>query len=268
MISIAVFGVGGRMGAALLKAISNYKNLKLVAAVEQPGHPLTGLDSGSAAGCPPNGIKITDDSAAAVEAADVVIDFTFHSVVPEIAGLVAKYKKAYILGTTGLTAEELAAVDDAAKVVPVMMAPNMSVGVNLLLDLVKQAAAVLTAGAGYDAEIVEMHHRHKRDAPSGTALALAKAVAAGRGIEFEDVALFGREGITGEREADTIAVHAVRGGDVVGDHTVVFAADGERIELVHKASGRGCFANGALRAAEWIVSKEPGYHQMRDVLGL
>ena len=268
MIDVAIFGAGGRMGAALLTAIGSHKNLRLMAAVEQSGHPMLDRDSGTAAGTQPNGVPVTSDAEAAVKAVDVIIDFTFHTVVAGTAALAAKYKKAYVLGTTGLSPEERAAVDAAAKVVPVLMAPNMSVGVNVLLDLVKQAAAVLGADAGYDAEIVEMHHRHKKDAPSGTALALAKAVAEGRGADFEKVACFGREGIAGERDADTIAVHALRGGDVVGDHTVIFAADGERVELVHKASSRGSFANGALCGAEWLVGRAPGFHAMREVLGL
>ena len=199
-------------------------------------------------------------------AADVVIDFTFHAAVPAVAECVRRHRKAYVLGTTGLTPGEMAAVEAAAEVSPVLMAPNMSLGVNLLLNLVKQAAAVLNTG--YDAEIVEIHHRHKKDAPSGTALALAKAVAAGRGVDFDAVACYGREGITGERAPETIAVHAVRGGDIVGDHVVMFAADGERVELSHKATGRGGLASGALRAAEWLVAQRPGFHALRDMLGL
>lgn len=259
-------GAGGRMGAALISTIRSYPNLKLVAAVEQPDHQAVCMDSGLFSGCQPNGVLVTYNAETAVAMADAVIDFTFHSVVPSTAALVKKHGKAYVLGTTGLVAEELAVVESAAESVPVMMAPNMSLGINLLLNLVKQAASVLNAG--YDAEIVEMHHRHKKDAPSGTALALAKAVAAGRGVDLDSVVCYGREGITGARESDTIAIHALRGGDVVGDHTVVFASDGERVELTHKASGRGCLANGALRAAEWIVTRGPGFHSMRDMLGL
>lgn len=266
MISVAIIGASGRMGVALINSICSFENLKLTAAVEQPGHPSVGQDSGTVSGCAPNGVLVTDDTAAAVIAADAVIDFTFHTVVPETAALIRKHGKAYVLGTTGLTNDALVVVEAAATAAPVMLAPNMSLGVNLLLSLVKQAAAVLDAG--YDAEIVEMHHRHKRDAPSGTALALAKAVAAGREVNFDDVACYGRKGITGARDAKTIAVHALRGGDVVGDHTVVFSSDGERVELVHKASNRGCFAGGALRAAEWLVSKEPGFYSMREMLGL
>ena len=266
MVSVVILGAGGRMGAALVGLIPSFKNLTLAAAVEQPGHPSVGIDSGMASGHQPNGVKVSDDLEAAIAAADVVVDFSFHTVVPTTAVIVKKHNKAYVLGTTGLTTEELAVVESASKTVPVMMAPNMSLGVNLLLNLVKQAAAVLNEG--YDVEIVEMHHRHKKDAPSGTALALAKAAAAGRGVDLDSVICYGREGITGERNRETIAVHAVRGGDVVGDHTVIFAADGERVEITHKASSRDCLANGALRAAEWIVSREPGFHSMRDMLGL
>ena len=266
MIQVAIMGAGGRMGVALVQAIKNFPNLALSSAVEQPGHPMVGIDSGTGAGRPPNGVPVTDDPEAAVAAADVVIDFTFHAAVPAVAECVRRHRKAYVLGTTGLTPGEMAAVEAAAEVSPVLMAPNMSLGVNLLLNLVKQAAAVLNTG--YDAEIVEIHHRHKKDAPSGTALALAKAVAAGRGVDFDAVACYGREGITGERAPETIAVHAVRGGDIVGDHVVMFAADGERVELSHKATGRGGLASGALRAAEWLVAQRPGFHALRDMLGL
>ena len=265
MTKVAIFGAGGRMGAALATSIKDHPALALAAAVEQAGHPSQGIDSGTYSGTQPNGVKISADPEAAVSAADVVIDFTFHTVVPETARLVAKHKKAYILGTTGLSADELAAVNAAAEIVPVLMAPNFSLGVNLLLELVKQAASALSAD-GYDCEIVEMHHKHKKDAPSGTALALAKAAAAGRGIDFADAACYGREGIVGERAPGAIAVHAVRGGDVVGDHTVMFAADGERVELVHKASSRACFANGALRASEWLAAQAPGFKTMKDFL--
>ncbi len=266
MTSVAILGAGGRMGAALISLIRTFDNLKLVAAVEQPGHATVGLDSGLASGCPTNGIVITDDASAGIAAADVVIDFTFHTVVPETAALVKKHGKAYVLGTTGLTTEELEVVESTSQTVPVMMAPNMSLGVNLLLSLVKQAATILNEG--YDAEIVEMHHRHKKDAPSGTALALAKAVATGRSVDLDSVVCYGREGITVERKSETIAIHALRGGDVVGDHTVIFASDGERVEITHKATGRGCLAGGALRAAGWLVTQEPGFHSMRDMLGI
>lgn len=266
MTKVAIMGAGGRMGTALIQTLEKFKNLELVAAVEHPGHAAIGLDAGLLAGVMQKGIALTDDMDAAVRASDVVIDFTFHTAVPDVTRAVARYKKAYIIGTTGLTPDELACVESVAQVAPVMMAPNMSFGINLLLNLVKQAAAILNEG--YDVEITEAHHRHKKDAPSGTALALAKAVAAGREVDFDTVACYGREGMTGERDGQTIAIHAVRGGDIVGDHTVLFAADGERIEFTHRATSRTCLAMGALKAAAWLVGQRPGFHAMRDLLGL
>ena len=254
------------MGVALIQNISAHPALRLVAAVEQAGHAGQGLDSATFAGAGVNGVIISSDGDKAAAAADVVIDFTFHTSVPDVARLAAKHGKAYIVGTTGLTDDELNTVKEAATAVPVLIAPNFSVGVNLLLELVRQAAAVLDAG--YDCEVVEMHHKHKKDAPSGTALALAKAAAAGRGVDFATVACYGREGMTGERVPGTIAVHALRGGDVVGDHTVMFAADGERVEITHKATSRACLANGALRAAAWIHGKAPGFKTMKECLGI
>jgi len=256
MVKISIFGAGGRMGAALIQNLPAHPALELVAAVETPSFTGKLVD----------GVNVTFDGDAAAKAADVVVDFTFHSSVPDVAKLAAKHGKAYIVGTTGLTDGELDAVNAAAEVVPVLLAPNFSVGVNLLLELVEKAAAVLNAG--YDCEVVEMHHKHKKDAPSGTALALAKAAAAGRGADFATVACYGREGMTGERKPETIAVHALRGGDVVGDHTVIFAADGERVEITHKATSRACLANGALRAAAWIAGQSPGFKTMGECLGI
>lgn len=266
MTSVAILGACGRMGTTLIRCIGNYKNLTLAAAVDAPEHPSVGTDSGTMSGITPNGILVTGDLEAAVKAADVVIDFTFHTIVPRVAQLVEKYGKAYVLGTTGLASDELDAVKSAAAKVPVLMAPNMSLGINLLLSLVKQASAIL--GDKYDAEIIEIHHRYKKDAPSGTALALADSVAQGRNTDLNSVICYGRNGITGERDPSIIALHSMRGGDVVGDHTVVFASEGERIEFTHKASGRDCLANGALHAAEWIVSQPPGFHTMKELLGV
>ena len=170
-----------------------------------------------------------------------------------------------MLGTTGLTAEERAAVDEASKTIPLCFAPNFSLGINLLLELVRRAAAVLDES--YDAEIVEMHHRHKKDAPSGTALGLAEALAEGRNVNLDAVACYGRHGIVGERPAGEIGIHAIRGGAVVGDHTVIFAADEERVEIAHKAASRAAFAKGAIKAAQWLLGRAPGLYDMRDVLG-
>ena len=196
---------------------------------------------------------------------EAVIDFTFHESVPANITKAAEDGVVYVLGTTGLTDEEQKAVDAAAKKIPVIQSGNFSLGINLLLGLVRKASEIL--GIEYDCEVVEMHHRHKKDAPSGTALMLAKAVANGRGQDFDDVAVFGREGIVGERPQGEIAVHALRGGSVIGDHTVMFAGDVERVELVHKAQSREAFAAGALRAALWGADRKPGLYSMRDVLG-
>ena len=197
---------------------------------------------------------------------EAVIDFTFHESVPANITKAAEDGVVYVLGTTGLTDEEQKAVDAAAKKIPVIQSGNFSLGINLLLGLVRKASEIL--GIEYDCEVVEMHHRHKKDAPSGTALMLAKAAANGRGQDFDDVAVFGREGIVGERPQGEIAVHALRGGSVIGDHTVMFAGDVERVELVHKAQSREAFAAGALRAALWGADRKPGLYSMRDVLGL
>ena len=257
MINVTILGAAGRMGQALTRGIAATNDLTLVGAVERAGHPALGQDIG---------IPITDDRVAAIKVADVVIDFTFHTEAPaNIADAVAA-KKPYILGTTGLNEAETAAVHAAAKIIPVVWAPNYSLGVTILNDLVRRAAAAL--GTAYDAEIVEMHHRHKKDAPSGTALGLGKSLAAGRNVNLNDVALYGREGITGERPEGQIAFHALRGGDVIGDHTVIFAADGERLELTHKASTRDCFVGGVLASARWIPSRPPALYTMTHVLGL
>jgi 4-hydroxy-tetrahydrodipicolinate reductase len=197
---------------------------------------------------------------------EAVIDFTFHEAVPANIAKAAEDGIVYVIGTTGLTEEEQKCVDEAAKKIPVVQSGNYSLGINLLLGLVEKASKIL--GVEYDCEVVEMHHRNKKDSPSGTALMLAKAAAEGRGQDFDRVAVFGREGMVGERPQGEIAVHAVRGGSVIGDHTVMFAGDVERIEITHKAQTREAFAAGALRAACWAAGKKPGIYTMRDVLGL
>lgn len=261
---VCILGAAGRMGHALVRAAARQPGIRVTAAIEQAGHAALGRDAGENAAIAALGVPITADPVAA--AADVVVDFTFHSAVPANVIRAVAQQQGYVLGTTGLTPEEKQVVLEAGTHIPIVWAPNMSLGVNILLDLVKRAAAALRDP--YDIEVVEMHHRLKKDAPSGTALALAAAAAAGRGVRFEDVACYGREGLTGERPAGQIAVHALRGGDVVGDHTVIFATDGERVEITHKASSRECLASGALQAARWVHGKAPGIYSMRDVLGL
>ncbi len=241
---VAILGAAGRMGHMLCDLVDRSETLELVAKCDiREDYPRTW----------PVGTE-------------AVIDFTFHEAVPANIAKAAEDGVAYVLGTTGLTAEEQGAVDAAAKRIPVVQSGNFSLGINLLLGLVRKASEIL--GEEYDCEVVEMHHRHKKDAPSGTALMLAKSAAAGRGQNFDDVSVFGREGIIGERPVGEIAVHAVRGGSVIGDHTVMFAGDVERVELVHKAQTREAFAAGALRAAQWASGRKPGLYNMRDVLGL
>ena len=240
---IAIVGAAGRMGQMLVKLARESKDLEVVAQID--------VADGFAREWP-----------AGTEA---VIDFSFHTAVPPSIEKAAAQGIAYVIGTTGLSDGEQAVVDAAAKKIPVVQSGNYSLGVNLLLNLVKTAAKVL--GPEYDVEVVEMHHKHKKDAPSGTALMLAKAAAIGRGAEFDDVAVFGRKGIIGERPEGEIAVHALRGGSVVGDHTVMFAGDVERVEITHKAQSREAFAAGALRAAQWAAGHAPGMYTMRDVLG-
>ena len=251
---LAILGGAGRMGQMLL-ACAKEQGAEVVAVTEAPGSPHIGQTAAP-------GLVYREDWPAE---ADTVIDFTFHAcVIPNLRAAVAN-RQAYVLGTTGLTPEERAAVDGAAASIPLCFAPNFSLGVNLLLELVRRAASVLDDG--YDAEIVEMHHRHKKDAPSGTALGLANALAAGRGAALDAVVVYGRHGIVGERPRGEIGIHALRGGSVVGDHTVIFAADEERVEITHKASSRAAFAKGAIKAAQWLQGRAPGLYDMRDVLG-
>jgi 4-hydroxy-tetrahydrodipicolinate reductase len=263
---IAILGAAGRMGQNLLRCASKLNGCDIVAAVERSDHPAIGARvkevTGIRSEALPETLCFTDEWP---EEAETVIDFTFHTtVVANVKHAVAN-GQAYVLGTTGLSEGERQAVYAAAAQIPVVWAPNMSLGVNLLLELVRRSAAIL--GPDYDAEIVEMHHRLKKDAPSGTALGLAEALAEGRGVNLKEVACYGREGITGERPRGEIGIHALRGGSVIGDHTVMFVADEERIEITHKANSREAFATGALRAALWLKDRKPGVYTMRHVLG-
>lgn len=263
MTQVAILGAAGRMGQMLIRCARGLPGLEVVAAVEQSGHAALGQDAGLLAGAGKLGVPLV---ATWPTQAGVIVDFTFHTAVPGNVAQALAAKQGLVLGTTGLSEPERQVVLDAARVIPVVWTPNFSLGINLLFDLVRRAAAVLNAD--YDAEIVEMHHRHKRDAPSGTALGLAEALAQGRGVNLKEVACYGREGVTGERPSGQIGIHGVRGGDVIGDHTVIFATDGERVELSHKASSREAFAKGALTAARWVQGRPPGLYTMRDVLGL
>ncbi|MEK9672059.1 MAG: 4-hydroxy-tetrahydrodipicolinate reductase [Rhodospirillaceae bacterium] len=263
---IGIVGCGGRMGRMLIETVIETRCADLAGGAEAPGSDLVGTDLGALAGVASQGVAVGDNAAALFAASDVVIDFTVPAVTAANAALAAKTGTAMVIGTTGLDAAQQAAVAAASKQAPVVQAGNMSLGVNLLVGLAEQVAAAL--GSDYDIEVVEMHHKHKIDAPSGTALMLGRAAAAGRGVDHDASAVLSREGHTGARPEGAIGYAALRGGDVVGDHTIVFAGPGERVELIHKAANRGIFARGAVRAALWTGGKAPGLYSMRDVLGL
>lgn len=253
------------MGHALLQGVMDDPELKLHAALDQAGSSAVGRDAGELLGAP-CGIKVTDNLDAALQAAHVLVDFTRPEATMEYLAACRMAGVALVIGTTGFSVEQKQAITAAAQDIGIVFAPNMSVGVNLLINLVQSAAKVLSEG--YDIEIIEAHHRHKVDAPSGTALRLGEAAAAALGRDLSKCAVYGREGVTGERAPSTIGFATVRGGDVVGDHTVLFAGIGERVELTHKASSRATFALGALRAAKWLESKKSGLFDMQDVLSL
>lgn len=266
MIKVAVAGVAGRMGKALAEALSLADGVKLTAASVLPGSSIVGCDAGELAGVGKNGVICVDNLAGVVADFDVLIDFTAPASTLAHVELCAANGKAMVIGTTGLSASEVEQLSHASATCPMVFAPNMSVGVNVLLDLLTQAAGIL--GDDYDVEIIEAHHRFKKDAPSGTALRLGKAVAEALKRDLSTCAVFGRQGVTGERETKTIGFETIRAGDIVGDHTVLFATEGERIEFTHKASSRMTFAKGAVRAAKWLAGRSPGLYDMQDVLGL
>jgi 4-hydroxy-tetrahydrodipicolinate reductase len=261
---VAVAGAAGRMGRALVEALDGHPEARLAVALEMPGSPAVGQDAGLAVGCR-TGVSICTELDA-LAGADVLIDFTRPEGTLAHLAVCRRYGVRAVIGTTGFDAAGRHLVEQSASVLPIVMSPNFSVGINLLLQLLDTAARAL--GDNYDVEVIEAHHRYKVDAPSGTALRLGEVVAHALGRDLGDCAVYGREGITGERDARTIGFATVRGGDVVGDHTVLFAGTGERIELTHKASSRGTFAVGALRAACWLMDRPAGAYDMRDVLGL
>ncbi len=263
---IGIVGCGGRMGRMLMDEVMETEGCALAGGSERPDSDLIGRDPGELLGRRPLGVAITADAGALFAASDAVIDFTTPAATLAHADLAARSGKVLVIGTTGLSKDDEAAISAAACRAPVVMAPNFSVGVNLLLALTERAAAIL--GDDYDIDIVEMHHRHKVDAPSGTALGLGRAAASGRAVALDQVWRKSRDGHTGARPRGEIGFATLRGGDVVGDHSVIFAAEGERVELTHKASSRVVFAKGAVRAARWAATQPPGLYTMRDVLGL
>ena len=265
-LAVVVNGVSGRMGQALVRLIGESDRLVLRAALERPGHPWLGQDLGLAMGGAASGLSVTDDAEAALAGAAVVIDFTAPAATVALARVAARHGVAHVIGTTGFAPDDLDAIADAARDTVIVRAGNMSLGVNLLVALTRQVAAALDTD--FDIEIVEAHHRHKVDAPSGTALMLGEAAAQGRGAALDAVADRGRDGITGARQGGRIGFAAVRGGDVVGEHDVMFLGAGERIVLRHIATDRNIFARGALKAAVWAQGQASGAYDMSDVLGL
>jgi 4-hydroxy-tetrahydrodipicolinate reductase len=264
---LVVVGAAGRMGKTLIKLISETEGLVLHAAVERAGSAVLGQDAGELAGVPKLGVTVTDDPLAAFVHADGVIDFTTPASTVEFAALAAQARIVHVIGTTGCLPEHEEKIDAAARHARVVKSGNMSLGVNLLSVLIKQAARALDA-AGWDIEVLEMHHKHKVDAPSGTALLLGEAAAEGRGISLADHSVRVRDGHTGPREEGSIGFATLRGGSVIGEHSVLFASEGEMVTLSHSATDRSLFARGALKAAIWARDQKPGRYTMLDVLGL
>lgn len=264
---IVVMGAAGRMGRLLVAEVLAAPGLRLAGAVVRPGHPWAGRDLGTAMGGPALGVTVTDDTLEAIAGAQGILDFTTPEVTVATAALAAQARAAHVIGTTGLTAADLAAIRAAARHAPIVRAGNMSLGLNLLAGLVRQVAAVLGPEA-WDIEVVEAHHRHKVDAPSGAALMLGEAAAQGRGAALDSLRLPARDGITGPRPQGGIGFSSIRGGDVVGEHEVLFASPGERLALRHMATDRALFARGGIRALQWALDKPPGEYTMADVLGL
>lgn len=263
---IAITGASGRMGQMLINTVLASDKCRLVGAVERAGHDWVGADLGSAMGGAALGVRVSDDPLDAFAGAQAVIDFTTPQATLDFAELTAQARAVHVIGTTGMSDEQIAQLAPAARHAVIVRAGNMSLGVNLLTQLTKRVAAALDED--FDIEVIEAHHRHKVDAPSGTALMLGEAAAKGRGVPLNQVADRGRDGITGARARGAIGFSAIRGGDIVGEHDVMFAADGERIVLRHIASDRTVFARGALKAALWGQDKKPGQYDMIDVLGL
>jgi 4-hydroxy-tetrahydrodipicolinate reductase len=265
MLKVGLVGVAGRMGQTLVKACLNTSGMVLTGAVERKDSPSIGMDVGEVAGMLRLGIPVKDDLADVIDDIDVLIDFTRTESTLKHVQICRRAGKRIVIGTTGFSPEEKAEIQDAAKDIAVVMAPNMSVGVNVVLKLLEVAAKAM--GESTDIEIIEAHHRHKIDAPSGTALRMGEVVAQVLGRDLEKCAVYGREGFTGERDQKTIGFSTIRAGDIVGDHTVMFADDGERVEITHKASSRMTFAKGAVRAAQWLADRHVGLYDMAHVLG-
>ena len=265
-INVGVIGAGGRMGRMLIEAVQENPQTTLNAAIERQGSSLVGADAGEVAAIGRLDVQIVDDLKAVINDIDVLIDFSLPDATEQNMQICAANKVAMVIGTTGFNEQQEQVLTEASKQIAIVYAGNYSTGVNLSLKLLGMAAKAF--GSDADVEVIEAHHKHKIDAPSGTAYMMAEAVAEARGQNLKDVAVYGREGQTGERKAGSIGIHAIRGGEIIGDHTVMFIADGEVVEITHRARARMTFAAGAVRAATWVIKQEVGQHNMQDVLGL
>ena len=266
LINIGVIGAGGRMGRMLIEAVQANPHTTLSAAIERQGSSLVGADAGEVASIGRIEVKIVDDLVAVINDIDVLIDFSLPEATEQNMQICAEHKVAMVIGTTGFNEQQEQVLTEASKHIAIVYAGNYSTGVNLSLKLLGLAAKAF--GTNADVEIIEAHHTHKIDAPSGTAYMMAEAVAEARGQDLKEVAVYGREGQTGARKPGTIGIHAIRGGEIIGDHTVMFIADGEVVEITHRARARMTFAAGAVRATTWIVQQKAGQYNMQDVLGL
>ena len=266
MINIGVIGAGGRMGRMLIEAVQDNPQTSLSAAIEREGSSLIGADAGEVAAIERLNIKIVDDLVSVIDDIDVLIDFSLPDATEQNMQTCAEHKVAMVIGTTGFNEQQEQVLSEASKHIPIVYAGNYSTGVNLSLKLLGMAAKAF--GNEADVEVIEAHHKHKIDAPSGTAYMMAQAVAEARGQNLKEVAVYGREGQTGAREAGSIGIHAIRGGEIIGDHTVMFIADGEVVEITHRARARMTFAAGAVRATTWVIQQKAGQYNMQDVLGL
>lgn len=266
MVKVVVTGAGGRMGGRIISLISMMEDIKVVAAVELAGHPIIGRDVGQGLGLGSTGIIACDKLTDCIDQSDVVIDFTNHEASLQYLKIAGEKNRAIIIGSTGFTTEEMKKVKDLAKNTRCVLAPNMSVGVNVMLKVLEDCAGILNDD--YDVEIIEAHHHLKKDAPSGTAMKMAQVIADKLGRNLDKDAVYTRRGLIGERTKKEIGIQTIRAGDIVGEHTVIFGGIGERLEFIHRAQSRDNFAKGAIRAAKWIVHQKNGLYDMQDVLGL
>jgi len=266
MVKAVVTGAGGRMGSRIISLLEAEEGIYLAAAVERIDHPVVGRDVGEFLGLGKRGIVFENDLGSCITGGDVIIDFTSHEASMQHLEIASKSKRAIVIGSTGFTADEMENIRSFAQSVPCVLAPNMSVGVNVMFKVLKLVAEIL--GDDYDVEILEAHHHLKKDAPSGTAMKMAQIIAETLGRDLDKVGVYERKGLIGERSRTEIGIQTLRAGDIVGEHTVLFGAVGERLEFIHRAHSRDNFARGAIRAAKWVITQEPGLYDMQDVLGL